>query len=110
SLQPPLPPRPTLFPYTTLFRSPEGSVRPVRYAVKMPTTTQNANHCTRYFGIFAGPPGNTVIIPTGPCLNFSCISGDFMSLCVQCGNIYTPRLTPDERSAARTLSSSGSFL
>ena len=26
-----------------------------------------------------GPPGNTVIIPTGPCLYFSITTGDFIS-------------------------------
>src|SRR5215470_14360304 len=95
---------------TARYCVPGATVRPVRYAVNTPMTRQYANQVPRYFPMLTGPGGNTVIDPTGPCFCFSNVSGDFISLCVQCGNIYTPRLRPAARIAAKTLSSSGSCL
>ena len=54
-----------------------------------------------------GPLGMIVMNPTGPCFCFSTRAGDFMSLWVQNGKTYKPRVRPAPRSAARTLSSSG---
>src|SRR5271165_1898150 len=56
------------------------------------------------------PNGRTFSVPTGPRLNFSAVSGDFISACVVCGNIYSPGVTLASRIAALTFSSPGSFL
>src|SRR5712691_2417170 len=54
----------------------------------------------RNFGMAGGPLGNTVIIPTGPCLYFSIMASDFISPCAQKAKTYRPRFRPAARSAA----------
>ena len=36
----------------------------------------------KVFPMAGGPLGSTVMKPTGPCLNFSMMAGDFISWCV----------------------------
>src|SRR5438105_10178605 len=70
---------------TTGYCAPGGTVRPVRYATKSPTTRQKPNHIARNFGMAGGPLRKMVMVPTGPCLYFSVIAGDFLSLGVAKG-------------------------
>jgi uncharacterized RDD family membrane protein YckC len=51
-----------------------------------------------------------IIVPTGPCLNVSCVASSFIFLWSVNGNIYNPRVTLAARIAALTFSSSGSRL